>query len=367
MSRQPIYVTKPFLPPIEEFYVELQKIWETKILTNNGPMYETLEEKLKKYLQAENISLFVNGHQALEIAIQSLELKGEVITTPFSFASTTHAIVRCGLTPVFSDIRYSDFNLDESLIESMITEKTSAILPVHVYGNPCNIEVIEQIARKYNLKVIYDAAHAFGVEIEDRSVSNFGDISMFSFHATKVFNTIEGGALTFKAADIVGKVRLLKNFGIKNAEEIICPGTNAKMNEFQALMGLLNLKYVDQEILNRKKNVEKYRMLLSDIKGIHFFNDLQRVRSNYAYFPILVEDSYGLSRNQLYEVLANHNIFARKYFFPLISNYPCYKEMNRGTLTVANYVADRILTLPLWGDLSNSIIEEICMIISNKN
>lgn len=364
MTKNPIYVTKPTLPPFDEFVEELRKIWDSHILTNYGPNHKILQEKLANYLGVNNVSLFVNGHQALEAAISTLRLTGEVITTPFTFASTTHAIIRCGLTPVFCDIRPDTLNIDENRIEELITEKTSAIIPVHVYGNPCAVETIGKIAKQHNLKVIYDAAHAFGVTINGKGIGNFGDMSMFSFHATKVFNTIEGGALTFSDPKFEREIYLHQNFGIANAEEVILPGTNAKMNEFQALMGLLNLKYVDQEIAKRKQKVELYRQFLSQIPGIKLLEDSdQTIRSNYAYFPILVTEDYGQSRDELAETLQKNNIFPRKYFFPLITDFACYRGKYRGDTPVARYVADRVLCLPIWGDLAEDAVEMICSII----
>lgn len=364
--KEPIYVTKPFLPPFEEFTSMLKEIWQNDILTNNGPMHVKLEGDLKSYLQADNLTLFVNGHQALEIALKALDLKGEVITTPFTFASTTHAIVRSGLIPVFSDIKLSDYNLDEEVIEESITPRTCAILPVHVYGNPCKVDEIDKIAKKHNLRVIYDSAHAFGVKLKNRPISSFGDINMFSFHATKVFNTIEGGALVTNLPELTARFNLLKNFGIINAEEIVLPGTNAKMNEFQSLMGLLNLQYVDNEIYNRSKKVEKYRSALSQINGIKLIEENDEVQSNFAYMPILILDSFGISRNELFEILKNHNIFSRKYFYPLLSNFDIYKKYIRQPLLTANFVAERILCLPLWGSMKDETIEEICQIIYTK-
>lgn len=366
-NKTPIYVTKPFLPPFDEFSESLKRIWDSKILTNYGPIYQELLEGLKQYLQVENLSLFVNGHQALENAISTLQLSGEVITTPFTFASTTHAIVRSGLEPVFCDIRKDNYNIDETKIEELITEKTTAIIPVHVYGTPCNVEVIDDIARRYGLKVLYDAAHAFGVRIGDRSIGTFGDISMFSFHATKVFNTIEGGALAFSDPALAREVYLRQNFGIANADEVLLSGTNAKMNELQALMGLLNLKYVDQEIEKRRHKVELYRQFLRGVPGITVLeNNDANIRSNYAYFPVLVTEENGLTRDQLAETLQKNNIFPRKYFYPLISDFACYRGKYRGDTPVARYVADRVLCLPIWGDLDDEVIEDIYNIIIRR-
>ena len=365
-NNEPIYVIKPFLPPFEEFTEGLKRIWDSKLLTNFGPIYYELLEGLKKYLGVENLSLIVNGHQALEIAISTLQLSGEVITTPFTFASTTHAIVRSGLEPVFCDIRMDNYNIDETKIEGLITEKTSAIIPVHVYGTPCNIEAIDAIAKRHHLKVIYDAAHAFGVKIGDQGIGTYGDISMFSFHATKVYNTIEGGGLAFSNAELAREIYLRQNFGIANAEEVLLPGTNAKMNEFQALMGLLNLKYVEQEINNRKRKVELYRRYLSKIPGIKLLPNSEKMKQNYAYFPIVVTEEYGMTRNELAVKLQKNNIFTRKYFYPLITDFACYHGKYRGATPNARYIADRVLCLPIWGGIENIDIELICEILELK-
>jgi dTDP-4-amino-4,6-dideoxygalactose transaminase len=362
----PIYITKPFLPPFEEFNEGLKRIWNSRMLTNFGPLYTELLSCLKNYLQVENLSLVVNGHQALEIAISALQLSGEVITTPFTFASTTHAIVRSGLEPVFCDIRMDNYNIDESKIEALITNKTSAILPVHVFGTPCNVEAIDSIAKQYGIKVIYDAAHAFGVKIGDRGIGSFGDITMFSFHATKVYNTIEGGALAFSNKELARDIYLRQDFGIANSEEVLLPGTNAKMNEFQALMGLLNLKYIDQEIINRQKKVELYRHHLRAIPGIKLLsNNIENLRENCAYFPIVVTEDYGLTRNELALMLQKHNIFPRKYFYPLTMDYACYRGKYRGETPTARYIADRVLCLPIWGEIDSEVIDYICGIISD--
>jgi len=357
-----IMVTKSFLPPYEEYCEEIKEIWNTYWLTNMGIKHETLKEKMKQYLDVKNITLCSNGHLALEMAIRALKLTGEVITTPYTFASTTHAITRCGLTPVFCDIEMESFTIDISKIEELITEKTSAIIPVHVYGNPCNVEEIEKIAKKHNLKVIYDAAHTFGVEIDGKGIGNYGDVSMFSLHATKVYSTIEGGALTYNNDNYSGLFRLEKNFGITGPEEVIQNGGNAKLNEFQAAMGLVNLKYVDSEILKRKKLVEKYRELLNSIEGIRYLEDIKGIRHNYAYFPIIIDEKvYGKTRDEVFEKLKDYNIFARKYFYPLINNFECYKEKYKDIkLPNAKYVSDRVMTLPMYGDLTLEEVEYIC-------
>ena len=363
IKKNPIMVTKSFLPPIEEFKKEIEKIWETNWLTNMGPLHQDFKKKLKEYLKCDNLSLFVNGHQALEIALKSLELKegGEVITTPFTFASTTHAIVNCGLTPVFCDIDLKTYNIDAKKIEKKITGKTVAILPVHVFGNPCDVKKIDEISQKYNLKVIYDAAHTFGVEVDGEGIGSFGDISMFSLHATKVFHSIEGGALIYKEKELEQKIRNLKNFGIIGPEDVVSVGGNSKMNEFQAAMGLVNLRYIDKEIENRKKIAEKYRDELKKIDGIKFLEDIPGVKHNYAYFPILIdEDKFGITRNKLHDRLKEYNIFTRKYFYPIVTAYECYKnKYNSEDLINAKYVGERILILPMYGALSNEDIENI--------
>lgn len=317
---KPIQVTQSSMPPYEEYIEEIKDLWESHWLTNMGIKHKQLEKALLEYLNTPNIRLFTNGHLALECVISALNLTGEVITTPFTFASTTHAIVRNGLEPVFCDINLDDYTIDVDKLESLITEKTSAIIPVHVYGNICNVKEIKRIAKKYNLKVIYDAAHAFGVTADGVSSANFGDASMFSFHATKVFNTIEGGAVTYKDKKLSKILSNIKNFGITSQETVEYVGGNAKMNEFQAAMGLCNLRYVDREIEKRKKVVERYVERLSNIKGIKLCKPQAGVKSNYAYFPV-VFDGYKLNRDEVFENLKKNNIFARKYFYPLTSNF----------------------------------------------
>lgn len=366
MENKPILVTQSTLPLLEDYIEKLKVIWETHWLTNNGQFHEQLEHELSTYLDVPNVTLYTNGHLALENAIQALDLKGEVITTPFTFASTTHAIVRNGLTPVFCDINEQDYTIDVNKIEALITDKTCAIVPVHVYGNVCDVDEIEKIANKYKLKVIYDAAHAFGVKKNKVGISNFGDISMFSFHATKVFNTIEGGALVYKNNFYKEKFNQLKNFGIVNAEEVKLVGGNAKMNEFQAAMGLCNLKNIDESILKRKKIVEAYKKNLKEVKGIIILKEQKDVESNYAYFPIVVnEKEYGISRDKLCEVLASHKIYSRKYFYPLINSFECYRDnYDINETPVAKKIAERVLTLPLYSELSLEDCKYICQIIS---
>jgi len=349
------------MPPFDEYVEEIRSIWDNTWLTNMGPKHNQLEQKLCEYLNTPYVSLFTNGHTALETVIQAFHLTGEVITTPYSFASTTHAIVRNGLIPVFCDIRKDNYTIDAEKIEELVTEKTSAIVPVHVYGNVCDVEKIQRIADKYNLKVIYDAAHAFGVMANGQGVGAFGDASMFSFHATKVFHTIEGGAVTFKDFALLEKLKQLKNFGIVSQEQVSFVAGNAKMNEFQAAMGLCNLRHIDEEISKRQKVVERYRENLSDAKGIILCISQKNVKANYAYFPVLFEN-YKYNRDQVAAKLAEQNIFARKYFYPAINEFACYKGRYKGETPIAQSVAQNILTLPLYADLTLDDVDRICSI-----
>lgn len=358
-----IQVTSSSMPSLEEYIDEIRSCWGSRWLTNMGEKHNKLESKLMQYLKVPNIALFTNGHLALEFAIVALGLTGEVITTPFTFASTTHAIVRNGLTPVFCDIDPNTYTMDARKLESLITTNTSAIIPVHVYGNVCDVEAIEAIANRHHLKVIYDAAHAFGVTINGEGVGTYGDAAMFSFHATKVFHTIEGGAVTFKDNDLKITLNYLKNFGITGPESVEYPGGNAKMNEFQAAMGLCNLRHVDGEIEKRKIVVKKYRERLYGAKGIKLSQMQPNVRSNYGYFPV-VFDGYKLNRDEIYEKLKAENIFARKYFFPLTNSFKCYTNRFACEETpIAKHIADSVLTLPLYADLSLSEVDKICDII----
>lgn len=360
-----IQVTRSSMPEFEEYIEEIKGLWDSYWLTNMGEKHKELEENLVNYLECKNISLFSNGHLALESAISALNLKGEVITTPFTFVSTTHAIVRCGLTPVFCDINSDDYTIDVNKIEELITEKTSAIIPVHVYGNICNVGEIERIAKKYNLKVIYDAAHAFGVKLNGKSIANFGDLSVFSFHATKVFNTIEGGAISFSDESLKDILYGLKNFGITGPESIKYIGGNAKMNEFQAAMGICNLKHIDNEMNKRRKVLERYNSKLKNINGIKILTPQYDVESNYAYYPI-VFDEYKYNRDEIYEKLKTHGIVARKYFYPITNSLECYKnKFNINSTPIAEYVSKRILTLPLYADLDLNDVDRICNIILN--
>lgn len=360
-----IFVTRSSIPDLSEYMQEIAPIFESHFLTNMGPKHNELQKGLCEYLKTENISLFSNGHMALELCLQAFDLKGEVITTPFTFASTTHAIVRCGLTPVFCDIDPDTYTIDASKIEALITDKTCAIVPVHVYGNICDTEKIEKIAQKYNLKVIYDAAHAFGVEKDGIGIGSFGDASMFSFHATKVFNTIEGGGITYKDSNLREKLHRLRNFGILDQETVSDVGANAKMNEFQAAMGICNLRHIKADITYRKEIVNRYTDRLSDTDGIIICPKQEGVESNYAYFPVVIDETkLHKTRDDIFTALANKNIFARKYFYPLVQDYDCYKNKYSSDETpVAQYVANRVLTLPLYSGLSLDIVDKICDII----
>jgi len=361
-----IQVTRPSMPNFEEYIEEIKDLWDSHWLTNMGIKHKQLEAELSRYLNTPNVTLFTNGHLALECAIAAFNLTGEVITTPFTFASTTHAIVRDGLEPVFCDINPNDYTIDTDKLESLMTDKTSAIIPVHVYGNICNVNEIERIAKKYNLTVIYDAAHAFGVTVDDVGVANFGNVSMFSFHATKVFNTIEGGAMTFRNEKLSKRLNGLKNFGIIGPESVEYVGGNAKMNEFQAAMGICNLRHVDGEIEKRKAVVERYVERLSNVKGIKSSGLQPGVKSNYDYFPV-VFDGYKMSRDEVFEKLKAEGIYARKYFYPLTNSFECYKDRFDVEKTpVAKYIADRVLTLPLYADLALDDVDRICNIILNK-
>lgn len=363
MNNEKILVTQSSMPTIEEYIEEIKSIFETKHLTNMGPKHKELQSKLEEYLKVKHMTLFTNGHMALYSAIKALKLEGEVITTPFTFVSTTHAITQNGLTPVFCDIDEDTYTMDVTKIESLITDKTCAIIPVHVYGNVCNVEEIEKIAKKHNLKVIYDAAHAFGVKYKGIGIGNFGDMSMFSFHATKVFNTIEGGGVAYNCENLERELNLLKNFGITGPETTEEVGMNAKMNEFQAAMGLCNLRHIDEEINKRKKVVEEYRKRLSNVNGIKLSKIQENVQSNYAYFPVVFEEEFGKTRDEVMEKLAKHDIFTRKYFYPLTTDFECYPQYDGDNTPIAKYISDRVLTVPLFAELSIEKVNEICDII----
>lgn len=360
---KPIQVTRSSMPKLEEYIEEIKDLWDNHWLTNMGIKHKQFEASLTDYLGVSNAVLFTNGHHALECAITALNLKGEVITTPFTFASTTHAVVRCGLEPVFCDINADNYTIDADKIEALITDETSAIIPVHVYGHICDLVRIEQIAERYNLKVIYDAAHAFGVTVEDAGIGNYGDASMFSFHATKVFHTIEGGAITFKDANLRQALDKIKNFGITGPESVEAVGGNAKMNEFQAAMGICNLRHIEEEISKRKQVVNRYSLNLKNIKGIKLAAPQNGIRTSYSYFPVIF-DGYEKSRNEVFEILKEHNVYTRKYFYPLTSSFECYRgRFNPDHTPVAKYIAERVLTLPLYADLELENVDRICEII----
>lgn len=362
-----ILITRSSMPDYEEYIDAIKPLWDSHWLTNMGKYHKKLEDELKQYLKVDDISLMVNGHMALEMAIQAFEFPegSEVITTPFTFISTTHAIVRNRLKPVFCDIKESDGTIDETKIEDLVTEKTVAIVPVHVYGHICNVEEIQRIADKYNLKVIYDAAHAFGVECDGKGIGSFGDASIFSFHATKVFNTIEGGAVAFHDHKIFEKLYNLKNFGIRGEELVTEVGANAKMNEFCAIMGICNLKHIDEAIKDRGRVYKEYVDRLEKIKGIEVFKGNQKASNNYAYFPILVTDDYKISRDDLYEKLKKNKIYSRKYFYPLTSDQACFKNKYRDIrISTARALSSRVLTLPIYEKLPEEYIDRIMDVIS---
>ena len=360
-----ILVTRSSMPSMEEYIEEIRSIWDSHWLTNMGEKHKALQAELQKYMGVPAVELLTNGHMALELSLQAMNLQGEVITTPFTFASTTHAIVRNGLEPVFCDIDPETYTMDVTQIERLITDRTCAILPVHVYGNVCNIEEIERIAHKYELKVLYDAAHTFGETYKGQGIGNFGDASCFSFHATKVFNTIEGGAVCYRDPDMGRRLYELKNFGIHGPEEVDAVGANAKMNEFCAAMGLCNLRHVDEEIAKRRAVVERYREYLEGVDGLRLNVQQPEVRSNYAYFPVVFDENlFGASRNEVMDALAQNGIGARKYFYPLTNTFECFHgKYDVDATPVALHVAKRVLTLPLYADLSMEDVDRICKIV----
>lgn len=363
-NNKPVLVTKSSMPSFEEYSEEIRDIWDSVWLTNFGKKHNKLQEELQDYLGVKNISLFVNGHMSLELCLQAMGIEGEVITTPFTFVSTTHAIIRNGLTPVFADIKEDDYTIDPASIESLITENTSAIVPVHVYGNLCDVDAIEQIAKKHNLKVIYDAAHAFGVTRNGVGAGCFGDASMFSFHATKVFHTIEGGAIASNDDKLIEELYRLKDFGIRSEEVIDGVGANGKMNEFAAAMGLCNLRHVDEEIEKRSCVASHYRNRLSKLRGIKLSKIQPGVKSNYAYFPVVFTDESGTSRDEVFEALKQHNIYSRKYFYPLTNSLDCFEGRFDVNMTpVALDVSKRVLTIPMSASLEADVIDEICDVI----
>jgi len=366
---KPIYITRPILPPLGEVNEKLKEVWASGWLTNNGPQHTALEEALRSRLGVAHLSLFNNGTIALIVACQSLRLSREVITSPFTFPATPHVLAWNNIKPVFCDIDPVTMNIDAEKIEKLITPQTTAILGVHVFGTPCDVIEIQSIADRYGLKVIYDAAHAFGVKVGPTHIGNYGDISMLSFHATKIFHTAEGGALVYKDKNLKERIDLLKNFGIKNEEEVVMPGINGKMNEIQAVIGLVTLNHLDEEIEKRKELVSAYQSFLKDVEGISYLTMLPNVKSNYQYFVIRVNQRlFGHSRDYLYNRFKQYNVFTRKYFYPLCSDYPCYRHLPSAVpsnLPVAQKVADEVLCMPLYGELTVDDVEKICDLIKS--
>jgi dTDP-4-amino-4,6-dideoxygalactose transaminase len=364
-----ITVTQPSLPPLEEFIPYLEKIWENKWLTNNGPFHQQLEKELADFLGVKYLSLFANGTLALVTALQALRITGEVITTPYSFVATAHSLWWNNIKPVFVDIEPNYCNIDPDKIEAAITPQTTAIMPVHVYGNPCKLEQIKDIADTYGLKVIYDAAHAFGVKMNGESILNFGDLSVLSFHATKVYNTFEGGAIVCHDEKTKKRIDYLKNFGFADEITVVAPGINSKMNEVQAAFGLLQLKYVDEDIKRRKLITENYREGLKKVNGISFIEEIEHVEQNYSYFPIFVnKDKYGMTRDELYNKLKENGVFGRRYFYPLISNFPTYRSLksaSKENLYIANNIADRVICLPIYSRLDLPQVMRVLKIIKD--
>lgn len=366
MKQNPIFVTQPYLPPLEEFTTYLEKIWSNKVLTNGGPFHQQLENELCNYLGVAHISLFTNGTIALITALQALRITGEVITTPYSFVATAHSLLWNGVKPVFVDIDSKTLNIDPAKIEAAITPQTTAIMPVHCYGHPCDVDAIQRIADNYNLKVIYDSAHAFGVKCHCGSVLNHGDLSVLSFHATKVFNTFEGGAIVCADAKTKQRIDQLKNFGIVDEVTVVAPGINGKMSEINAAFGLLQLKHVDAALARRKEIDQTYRAGLKDVKGINCLNGQSEAAANYSYFPILINSDFKINRDALYQTLKEKNIFARRYFYPLISEYPIYRGMpsaHRDNLPIASRTAEQVLCLPIYPGLSAQDQQRIIEII----
>ncbi|AXI03396.1 DegT/DnrJ/EryC1/StrS family aminotransferase [Aquirhabdus parva] len=365
-SKNNTYVTQPFLPDLQEFIPYLEQIWDNKILTNAGPFHQQLEEELCKYLGVKHISLFCNGTLALVTALQSLRITGEVITTPYSFVATAHSLLWNGIKPVFVDIDPKTMNLDPAKIEAAITPSTTAILPVHCYGHPCDVQAIEKIADTYNLRVIYDAAHAFGVNDTHGSILNYGDLSVLSFHATKVFNTFEGGAIVCHDAKTKQRIDHLKNFGFVDEVTVVAPGINGKMSEINAAFGLLQLKHMDH-VFNQRQAIDAfYREHLRDVKCIECVSRTCETKANFSYFPIIVGSDYGLGRDELYAKLKEHHIFARRYFYPLISDFPMYRGLpsaHRDNLPNASYISSKVICLPIFPDLALEECKRIVDII----
>ena len=366
---KPILVTQSSMPAYEEYIEAIKPLWDTHWLTNLGVYHQQLEKELKDYLEVPEISLMVNGHMALELAIQAFGFPegAEVITTPFTFISTTHAIVRNHLKPVFCDVKLEDGTIDESKIEDLITERTVAIVPVHVYGNVCNIEEIQRIAHKYGLKVIYDAAHAFGVKYKGKGIGYYGDASVFSFHATKVFNTIEGGAVTFSDHAIYEKLYNLKNFGIHGEELVTDVGANAKMNEFCAIMGLCNLKHMDEVLKNREERFNYYKQYLINIEGIRLLKKREGSTNNFAYFPIILENDYRITRDELYDELHEKGIYARKYFYPITADQACFRnKYKKDKLDNARELSQKVLTIPFYEKMEKDCMNDIIELMHNS-
>lgn len=365
-----IMVTSPLLPDLDEFTSLLKEIWASKWITNNGEFHKRLEKELCDYLKVPYISLFTNGTLPIITALQALRVTGEVITTPYSFVATAHSLWWNGIKPVFVDIDPSTGNLDPAKIEAAITPKTTAIVPVHVYGQPCDTKNIQRIADTYGLKVIYDAAHAFGVQVAGESVLNAGDVSTLSFHATKVYNTIEGGALVMHDEEMKRRIDYLKNFGFKNETEVVAPGINSKMDEMRAAYGILNLRQVDKAIESRKQSAQLYRETLKDVEGISYLKDMPGVRHNYSYFPIFVDtEVYGMTRDELYGKLKENNIFGRRYFYPLITEFTTYRGLpsaDPSNLPNAHRMANSVICLPMYSGLNESDIERILSVIVKK-
>ncbi|MBO4400601.1 MAG: DegT/DnrJ/EryC1/StrS family aminotransferase [Selenomonadaceae bacterium] len=368
--RERIYVTRPVLPTLEEVTSKLRDIWDSKWLTNNGPQHSMLELELAEFLKVPYLSLFNNGTIALMVACQSLRLSGEVITTPFTFAATPHVLSWNNITPIFCDVDAETMNLDAEKVESMITPHTTGILAVHVFGTPCDVEKLQEVADRYGLKIIYDAAHAFGVELDGRGIGNFGDISMFSFHATKLYHTLEGGALVHGDKNLKPRIDLLKNFGIKNEDEVVMPGINGKLDEIRAAIGRIMLGYVEGERLKRRQIYEIYEEELGGVAGITLMPEVSAdVKLNYQYYVIRIDEKvFGRSRDEVYDALRDYNIFSRKYFHPLCSEYTCYRQLSSSrveNLPVANQIARQVLSLPNYGELALDDVRKICAILKS--
>ena len=372
MKNATTFVTRPSLPPLEEFIPSLEKIWDNRVLTNGGPFHKELEQKLCEHLGVQHVCLFANGTIALQTALQALRITGEVITTPYSFVATAHSLLWNGIQPVFVDAEPDNLNLDPARIEAAITQHTTAIVPVHCYGHPCNTDAIQKIADDYNLKVIYDAAHAFGVKDANGSILNYGDLSVLSFHATKVFNTFEGGAIICPDAKTKARVDNLKNFGHSGETSVVASGTNGKMSEFNAALGVLQLKYIDVMIEARQRIDAAYRERLAGIKGIRCIDPSTETVSNYSYFPILIDEDFPMSRDAVYEQLKEHGVHARRYFYPLISSFAMYRSMpssQESNLPVATRASTQVLCLPIFPDLEMEIVDKVCdfLISAKKN